>query len=198
MSNPPSGREILWNNIICDPDVGHPFRQVFSDKFNDENCVMLGELSANEIEDLLHKQIVGRIGCHDEDIVYVVPISYAYDDDCVYCHSYEGKKLDIMRKNPKVCFQVDEMGDMANWRSVMAWGKFEELSNDEEKAKALLILLHRQLPSRSSITTHLGKSWPFTPPNRDELISIPGITFRISLTEKTGRFESTSESPMLA
>ena len=159
---------------------------------------MLGELSASEIEDLLHKQIVGRIGCHDKDVVYVVPISYAYDDNCIYCHAYEGKKIDIMRMNPKVCFQVDEMRDMANWQSVMAWGKFEELSGDEEKAKALLFLLHRRLPSPSSITTHLGKSWPFTPPNRDDLVNIPGVTFRISLTEKTGRFESTSESPMLA
>ena len=199
MANLPTGRKsLVWHNIISDPDVGHPFRQVYSDKFNDETSDMLGDLSANEIEDLLHKQSVGRIGCHDEDLVYVVPISYAYDDNCVYCHTYEGKKIDIMRMNPKVCFQVDEMRDMANWRSVIAWGQFEELSSQEEKAEALLILLHRQLPSPSSITTHLGKSWPFTPPNKEDLVNIPGITFRISLTEKTGRFESTSESPMLA
>jgi nitroimidazol reductase NimA-like FMN-containing flavoprotein (pyridoxamine 5'-phosphate oxidase superfamily) len=159
---------------------------------------MLGELSATEIEDLLRKQFVGRIGCHDKDLVYVVPISYAYDKDCVYCHAYEGKKIDIMRKNPKVCFQVDEMRDMANWRSVMAWGEFHELSNEDEKAHALLVLLHRQLPSPSSITTHLGKFWPFAAPNTAELVKIPGITFLISLTEKTGRFESTTESHMLA
>jgi len=159
---------------------------------------MLGELSVIEIEELLHKQIVGRIGCHDKDLVYVVPISYAYDDNCIYCHTYEGKKIDIMRNNPKVCFQVDEMKDMANWRSVMAWGEFQELSNQDERTQALSILLHRQLPARSSITTHLGKSWPFTPANKEDLNTIPGITFRISLTEKTGRFESTSESHMLA
>src|SRR5215470_5015258 len=99
---------------------------------------MQGELSAREIEDLLHKQFVGRIGCHDKDSVYVVPISFAYEDNCVYCHAYEGKKIDIMRMNPKVCFQVDEMGDMANWQSVIAWGKFEEISSEEEKVKALL------------------------------------------------------------
>ena len=159
---------------------------------------MLGELSVIEIEELLHKQIVGRIGCHDMDLVYVVPISYAYDDNRIYCHTYEGKKIDIMRNNPKVCFQVDEMRDMANWRSVMAWGEFQELSNQDERTQALLILLHRQLPARSSITTHLGKSWPFTPSSKEDLNKIPGIVFRISLTEKTGRFESTSESHMLA
>jgi nitroimidazol reductase NimA-like FMN-containing flavoprotein (pyridoxamine 5'-phosphate oxidase superfamily) len=83
----------------------------------------------------LQSQIVGRIGCHDGDLVYVVPISYAYDGEYVYFHSYEGKKIDIMRKNPKICFQIDEMKDMANWKSVIAWGEFEELNDYEEKIK---------------------------------------------------------------
>lgn len=159
---------------------------------------MLGELSAIEIEQLLHKQTVGRIGCHEKDLVYVVPISYAYEDNRIYCHTYEGKKIDIMRKNPNVCFQVDEMNDMANWKSVIAWGEFEELNNEEERIEALSALLHRQLPTPSSITTHLGKSWPFSSPDPQDLLKIPGITFRISLMEKTGRFESTSSSPSLA
>ena len=159
---------------------------------------MLGELSAIEIEDLLHTQVVGRIGCRDEDLVYVVPISYAYEDNRVYCHTFEGKKIEMMRKNPKVCFQVDEMKDMANWKSVIAWGEFEELNNEDEKIEALSALLHRQLPTLSSVTTHLGKSWPFSSPDPQELMGIPGITFRISLTKKTGRFESTSSSHSLA
>jgi hypothetical protein len=186
------------NNIISDTDVDHLNTPTISNKFNRQKLVMLGDLSTIEIEDLLHTQCIGRIGCHDQESVYVVPISYAYENNSIYCHAYEGKKIDIMRKNPGVCFQVDEMKDMANWKSVIAWGEFEELNGDKEKIQALLLLLHRQLPMPSSITTHLGKSWPFTPPNTQELVKIPGITFRISLRKKTGRFESTSESPMLA
>jgi len=158
---------------------------------------MIGQLSSAEIENLLCKQVIGRIGCHNGDLLYVVPISYAYDGKYIYCHAYPGKKIDMMRKNPKICFQVDEMEDMANWKSVIAWGGFEELTDKKEKNKALQILLQRPLPVISSITTHLGGAWPFSGENPNELNDIPGIVFRISLNEKTGKFESTSESPLL-
>src|SRR5436190_2876514 len=116
---------------------------------------MIDKLSLSEIEALLYKQCVGRIGCYD-DRVYVVPTSYAYDGKYIYCHTYEGKKMEIMRRNPDVCFQVDEMKDMANWNSVIAWGKFEEVKDQVQRSEALNILLKRELPITSSITTHLG------------------------------------------
>ncbi len=158
---------------------------------------MIGQLSSTEIESLLQTQIIGRIGCSNNDSMYVVPISYAYDGKYIYCHSYQGKKIDLMRKNPKVCFQVDEMKDMANWKSVIVWGDFEELTDKEEIKKALKVLLERRLPVISSITTHLGKAWPFSVEDVNTLNNIPGIVFRISLKERTGKFESTSVSPLL-
>lgn len=158
---------------------------------------MIRQLSSTEIDDLLSKQIVGRIGCYYENEIYVVPISYAYNDNAIYCHSFEGKKMEMMRKNPKVCLQVDEMKDMANWNSVIAWGDFEELLDEKEKNNALKILLERHLPFMSSITTHLGDVWPFSSGTTSELDKIPGIVFRICITKKTGRLEATSESPSL-
>ena len=152
---------------------------------------MIAQLPSNEIDNLLYNQIIGRLGCHNKDSIYVVPISYAYDGKDIYCHSYEGKKIAIMRTNPNVCFQVDEMRDMGNWKSVVAWGKFEELTASEQRNQALKLLLERRLPVVSSITTHLGEAWPFSYRDLDK---IPGILFRISITEKTGKFEKTSEA----
>ena len=60
-----------------------------------------------EIERLLSKEVVGRIGCTDGQMVYVVPISYTYDGQYVYCHTHEGLKLQLMRKHARVCFEVD-------------------------------------------------------------------------------------------
>ena len=157
---------------------------------------MIKQLSSTEIDELLSKQIVGRIGCCYENEIYVVPISYAYEDNALYCHSFEGKKMEMMRKNAKICFQVDEMKDMGNWKSVIAWGDFEELADSEERNKALRILLQRPLPFISSITTHLGETWPFTSPTEEELNKIPGIVFRILITQKTGKLEATSVSPL--
>lgn len=148
---------------------------------------MFGNLDNTEIESVLYNQIVGRVGCHAEGITYVVPISYAYDGTSVYAHSKDGMKIKFMRINPAICFQVDEMKDMANWKSVLAWGQFEELSEKADRDKALQVLTDRTLPLVSSETTHLSPIWPFRAGDSSE---IPGILFRIRLTEKTGRFEN--------
>jgi uncharacterized protein len=159
---------------------------------------MIGILSPSEVEDVLSLQCVGRIGCHDHDHIYVVPTSYAYDGESIYCHAYEGKKIDLMRTNPDICFEVDEMSDMANWQSVILQGQFEEINDQDERVKALKILLQRRLPISSSITTHLGQTWPFVGNGFSGLSDIPGVVFRISIREKTGRFEKTSLSPLLS
>ena len=147
---------------------------------------MLGSLNDSEIEEVLSGQYLGRIGCHENDKTYIVPVSYAYDGMYVYVYSKMGMKIDIMRKNPKICFEVEALRDMANWKTVIAWGTFEELTNAEERKAALQKLLQRHLPIVSSKTTHLTPTWPFEPA---DLNSIEGIVYRINLTEKTGRFE---------
>jgi nitroimidazol reductase NimA-like FMN-containing flavoprotein (pyridoxamine 5'-phosphate oxidase superfamily) len=147
---------------------------------------MIGKLNADEIEKLLNEQTIGRIGCYDNEKVYVVPVSYAYDGKYIYIRSFEGKKIEMMRKNPTVCFQVDSMQNMANWQSVIASGDFEELTDERERIKALQVLIDRHLPVISSETTHLGGTWPFS---SDDVNTIKGIVFRIQLKDKTGRFE---------
>ena len=156
---------------------------------------MLGVLSAAEVEKVLEREVIGRIGCTRGDRVYVVPISYAYDGEFVYCHTSEGMKVDFMRSNPKVCFEVDNLNNMANWQSAIAWGTFEELTDPEQRRKALHKLHERILPFIASETVRLSPDWPFPP---EELNRIPGITFRIRLSEKTGRFEMTDSKSFFA
>lgn len=149
---------------------------------------MLGSLNLLEIEKLLSKQVVGRIGCCHGNKVYVVPIGYFYDGEYIYCHTHEGLKIEMMRKNPKVCFQVDHFNDMANWQSVIAYGEFEELTDPLLRKNALQKLHERVLPMISSETVHLSADWPFIP---KEINKIKGVTFRILVEDKTGRFERT-------
>ena len=153
---------------------------------------MIGELTAPQIEELLQSQLVGRIGCHHNGTTYIVPVSYAYDGAFIYVHTYEGMKIEFMRHNPDVCFEVDDLRDMGNWQSVIAWGRYEELPQGAEREQAIRALLSRRLPLVSSVTTHLGATWPF-PSDGDSRLD--GIVFRIALTQKTGRFESSSHTP---
>lgn len=146
---------------------------------------MFGKLSSDQVEEVLKSQIIGRIGCHANNIPYVVPVSYAYDGTYIYGHTFEGMKVDMMRKNPKVCFETDDTKDLANWQSVVAWGEFEELKG-KERDNAIQKLLNRVLPVISSKTMHISPQWPFP---SDNAADITGIIYRIKLTEKTGRYE---------
>jgi len=147
---------------------------------------MFGELSEYEIDVLIREQVLGRLGCSNDGLVYVVPVSFAYDGKYIYGHTSEGMKTEMMRKNPNVCFEVDALYNMANWRSAVCWGTFEELNNDEDRENALKILLDRPLPFITSKTVQIGSSWPFHPSNYK---NIKGIVYRILITKKTGRFE---------
>jgi nitroimidazol reductase NimA-like FMN-containing flavoprotein (pyridoxamine 5'-phosphate oxidase superfamily) len=146
---------------------------------------MFGKLNSTEIENLLHHQFIGRIGCHADGITYIVPISFAYDGTYIYAHALEGKKINMMRKNPQICFEVDNTKNLADWQSVVAWGTYEEL-NGEERNNAVRKLEERALPIMSSETMHLNPQWPFPSENGND---VQGIMFRVRLTEKTGRFE---------
>jgi uncharacterized protein len=148
---------------------------------------MIGNLNNQQIEDLLHQEVLGRIGVYGNGKVYIVPISYAYQGDYIYCHTREGMKLDIMRKNPEVCFEVEDLKDMRNWQSVICWGSFEEIKDKQKRQKAIQLLLKRPLTVLSSVTTHLGASWPFA--DEEDIDEIDGIVFRIHVQNATGKFE---------
>jgi nitroimidazol reductase NimA-like FMN-containing flavoprotein (pyridoxamine 5'-phosphate oxidase superfamily) len=147
---------------------------------------MFGNLNKTQIEKVIAGNIIGRLGCYADGKTYVVPISYAYDGQYIYARTFEGLKISMMRKNPNVCFQIDEMENMANWKSVVAWGAFEELTNEEERNTGLRKLIARILPEISSETVKLSPEWPFP---TDDYKKIDGIVFRIRVTEKSGRFE---------
>lgn len=142
---------------------------------------MIGTLQPDEIETVLRSQVVGRIGMCADGRAYVVPLSYVYDGTAIYAHSYEGLKLRMMRASPEVCFQVDEMSDLANWRSVIAWGAFEELAAD--RAVPAIELLSARL---SPLTSSENAGAAGRTRGRG---GHGGVAFRIVVTERTGRYE---------
>lgn len=149
---------------------------------------MIEQLVDYRIEALLKGQMIGNLACYADGVTYVVPMSFTYDGEYIYGRSDEGMKINMMRKNPKVCFQVLKMENMANWESAIVWGTFEELTDATERNKALQKLMDRALPMISSETVHFSPQWPFPP---QDIGSINGIVFRVKVSKKTGRFEKT-------
>ena len=140
---------------------------------------MLGELNADQIEDLLRTEVIARIGCLRDGRVYVVPITYVYDGTYVWGHAMDGAKLSAMRADPRVCIEVEHVDDLSNWRSVIAWGTFEECHHDDWAA-GMTLLVERIMPLLT-LPPHQSPPDPAGPHR--------GTVYRIRLETKTGRFE---------
>ena len=153
---------------------------------------MFGTLNDAQIERVLTNNFIGRLGCHANGKTYIVPLSYAYKDDCIYVRTDEGLKVSMMEENPEVCFEVETLEDMANWQTVIAWGTYKELEDEDERREGLKILASRRFEGNMSETVKLGAQWPFV---SEGINKIEGIVFRILLSEKTGRYESAMSQP---
>lgn len=146
---------------------------------------MTDSLTKDQIDVVLRSELIGRIGCSNNGKVYVVPVAYAYDGKYIYAHSREGLKILMMRKNPNVCFQVDSIDNMTNWRSVVAWGKYEELKTSAHQLKAFRLLRDRFAPFNTSDT---AKPTRGNEPAQVEKAK-RAIYFRIAISQVSGRYE---------
>jgi len=148
--------------------------------------LMLGQLNETQIHNLLLSQVIGRLACTDGMYPYIVPVTYMYDGEHIYGQTNEGQKLNILRKNPNVCFEVDQMNDMANWQSVLVYGRFEELSG-EESDKARKMLYNRVMPLMTSSTVHLHEHAEAGVIDDDTRVK--SIIYRLRIESRTGRYE---------
>jgi len=101
-----------------------------------------------ECERILKRSFVGVMVMCDDEEPYAVPINHAYSDGKLYFHcAPTGRKLDMIRANPRVCYIVNSyFGDMenfaddvrchGNWESVIAYGKARVIDDPEELRSA--------------------------------------------------------------
>ena len=135
---------------------------------------MITRLSREEARALLTAGRVGRLGCVYEGGPYVVPINYVVDGESSYVHSLPGRKLEALRATPRACLQVDEVTDPYHWRSALAFGTYEEVSDPTERDRAVRALQARfpNLTPVESVPVHDGQS------------SV--VIFRLRIAEVTG------------
>jgi len=147
---------------------------------------MIGFLNQIQIDHLLKSEVVGRVGCSAEGKVYVVPITYVYDGNKIFGHTSVGLKVDMMRANPQVCFEVDHIDNLANWQSVIAWGTYEELEgkNAEDALQQIVNRVHPFITSETSVPRH-SLARPHAPVSPH----IEVVVFQIKINESTGKFE---------
>ena len=137
----------------------------------------------DEIEGIIRKAICCRIGLVDGDEPYIVPLNFGYENNALYFHgASEGRKIDIIKNNNKVCFEIDTDVEVVKgkkpcawttqYRSVIGVGKACILENDEEKAHGLKLIMKQ----------YTGGDFSFTKP---ELNSV--LVVRIDIENITGK-----------
>lgn len=140
-----------------------------------------------EIMQILDRCQVCRLALADQGAPYIVPMNFGAELEdgriCIYLHgAKEGRKLDMIRKNPQACVEFDcghqlLEGEIAcahsfAFESVLGFGKAEILEAHEEKARGLAAI-HRHMT---------GKVFDFTPEQTD-IVAV----LRVTLEEVTGK-----------
>ncbi len=147
----------------------------------------------DEIVKILDKSKVLHLGLVDDDEPYVVPMNYGYEfvdgKMVVYLHgARRGRKLDVIRKNPKVFFELEcdivpFEGEVAckygiTYASVMGRGIAEIVEDPEIKMHGLSVLMK----------TQTGKDFTFD----EKLVSVVSV-IRIDVAEFTAKHRPMSK-----
>jgi len=102
---------------------------------------------------IIRKAIICRVAMCWQDEPYVIPMNFGYRDNYIYLHSAgEGRKLDILRNNDKVCIEFDVDVELVQsqeacktsmkYKSVLIFGTVVILKDITEKKTALDIIMH--------------------------------------------------------
>ena len=108
----------------------------------------------SEIEAVIKTSTVCRLGMSYNDLPYIVPLCFGYQDNTIYIHgSPDGKKTEILQKNHHVCFEFDigtkivEGKNPCEWgihyKSVIGFGRAAFLKDSDEKQKALNVIMNQ-------------------------------------------------------
>lgn len=118
--------------------------------------MMIGKLTNEDALKILGAGRLGRLACIADGEPYVVPINYFFDGENIYMHSLAGKKIAALRSNPRACLQVDEIEDPYHWRSVIAYGNYEEISDEQERERVMADLFQR-MPHLTPVESKMAK-----------------------------------------
>lgn len=143
--------------------------------------MLITELTELASKELLARARLGRLACCQQLQPYVVPFYFVHYHDCLYGFSTVGQKVEWMRVNPLVCVQVDEIVNQEQWKSVIAYGRYEEIPDTPEWAV-----------ERGIATALLQKNAVWWEPGISKTMLKSGerpqvsVLFRIHLTRITG------------
>ena len=140
------------------------------------------ELTDDEIIELLKSAGYGHLGCSRGNEPYVVPIHFAFDDGEIFVYTTEGKKYEIIKQNPRVCLQAEEVIDNQHWQSVIVDGEATQIIDETERERAMKLILAVNSTLTPAVSVRWLDSWV-----RENI----EVIYRIHPLEMSGRRSST-------
>lgn len=144
--------------------------------------IQVEEMRDSETEGLLGRVNYGHLACARDNQPYVVPIHYAYDRPNIYVYTTEGMKAEIIRDNPKICLQVEDVVDNTNWQSVIVMGEAEQITSLKEREDIVQLIRTTNPTLTPAISIRWMDAWI-----RENV----EVIFRITPVSVTGRSGST-------
>jgi nitroimidazol reductase NimA-like FMN-containing flavoprotein (pyridoxamine 5'-phosphate oxidase superfamily) len=143
--------------------------------------IQVEEMANSEIQALLARVSYGHLACARDNQPYVVPVNYAYDDPYLYIYTTDGMKAEIIRDNPRVCLQVEDVVDNTNWKSVIVMGEAEQITSVKEREQIVQMIRQINPTLTPAISIRWMDAWV-----RENV----EVIFRITPTNSTGRYGS--------
>ena len=137
------------------------------------------EMHDSEIGDLLKRVDYGHLACSRDDQPYVLPIYYAYDGNEIFMYTTAGMKSDVIKDNPKICLQVEEILENGAWRSVVVIGEAHQIVDRAEREKAVELVR----TFNPMLLPALAIKW-----SNDWMRKNVEVVYKITILKMTGRF----------
>lgn len=104
------------------------------------------------LEKILAGAEICRLSMMDGKLPYMVPVNYGYRQGILYVHSApQGKKIDLLRHNPLVCFEVEDTVEVVKgpeacdwttrYRSVVGYGNVDIVTDEAGKREGLEVIM---------------------------------------------------------
>ena len=135
-----------------------------------------------EVHELLKRVGYGHLACSRDDQPYVVPINYVFDGNEIFIYTTAGLKTDVIKSNPKICLQVEELlPEEGAWRSAVVMGEAYEIVERAEREKAVELVR----ASNPTLLPALAIKWA-----NDWMKKNVEVVYRIKINSLAGRFTS--------
>lgn len=147
------------------------------------------QLTLEQIDGLLHRADTGRLATINENgYPYVIAMHFVYFNNKIYMHGLpKGQKIDNLKRNSKVCFEVDELFGLltdnienacdteAEYNSVVIIGNASLIEDLDYKREVLNNLVEKYTPQL------IGKDLP------DNMIKGTAV-IEVEIVECTGKY----------